>query len=105
MFQLVSSRDRRTVRPTLRPRPGDSDGRPSVTVQNPPAVSPDGTAHTAPAPLPTMLQSIVEAYIADNAPLGERLLLRALDDGLPWDAVCAAAARGIAARREAAVRA
>ncbi len=46
----------------------------------------------------TVLEAIAEAYSAGDAPHGERLLMQALDDGLPWDQVCAAAARGVARR-------
>jgi hypothetical protein len=49
-------------------------------------------------PLPTLLHAIAQAYAAGDAPLGERLFLQALDEYLPWDVVCAAAARGVAAR-------
>lgn len=49
-------------------------------------------------PLPTHLQAITDAYAAGDAPLAEQLLLSALDEGLLWDMVCGAAARGIAAR-------
>jgi hypothetical protein len=52
-------------------------------------------------PLPTLLQAITEAYSAGDAPRGEQLLLKALDEQLPWDMVCAAAAQGIAAGRDA----
>ena len=46
----------------------------------------------------TLLDAIAGAYTAGDAPRGERLLAQALDDGLPWDEVCAAAARGVARR-------
>ncbi len=46
----------------------------------------------------TMLEAIADAFAAGDNPLGEILLGRALDDDLPWDDVCAAAARGIAER-------
>lgn len=42
--------------------------------------------------------AIAEAYAAGDTPAGERLFAQALDDGLPWDEVCAAAARGVAQR-------
>ena len=45
-----------------------------------------------------VLDAIADAYAAGNPAHGERLLSRALDDDLPWDQVCAAAARGIARR-------
>lgn len=48
--------------------------------------------------IPTPLRAITDAYAAGDAALGERLLLEALDQGLPWDAVCAAAAGGIASK-------
>lgn len=44
------------------------------------------------------LDAIAEAYAAGDTPIAERLLTLALDDDLPWDDVCAAAARGIARR-------
>jgi hypothetical protein len=44
------------------------------------------------------LDAIADAYAAGDPAHGERLLSRALDDDLPWDQVCAAAARGIARR-------
>ena len=57
---------------------------------------------TAPAQTPTptaaILDAIAEAYAAGEAPRGELLFTQALDDGLPWDQVCAAVARGIARR-------
>ena len=57
------------------------------------------TAHAHPHPqTPAILDAIAEAYTAGDAPHGERLFTRALDDGLPWDQVCAAAARGVAQR-------
>ena len=56
-------------------------------------------------PLPTLLHAITEAYAAGNAALGERLFLKALNEQLPWDVACAAAARGIAARRDGPPRA
>jgi hypothetical protein len=46
----------------------------------------------------TILDAIASAYTAGDAPRGERLFSQALDDGLPWDQVCAAAARGFARR-------
>lgn len=55
--------------------------------------------------LPTLLHRLTEAYTAGNAPLGEQLLLEALDQALSWDAVCAAAAEGIAAHRHEHTRA
>jgi hypothetical protein len=45
-----------------------------------------------------LLDAIAEAYTAGDAPYGEHLFTQALDDGLPWDQVCAAAARGVARR-------
>jgi hypothetical protein len=52
----------------------------------------------ATVPLPTLLHAITEAFAAGDAALGERLFLKALDEELPWDVACAAAARGVAAR-------
>ena len=46
----------------------------------------------------TLLDAIAEAYTAGDALYGEALFTQALDDGLPWDQVCAAAARGVARR-------
>jgi len=45
-----------------------------------------------------VLDAIVEAYAAGDNPRGELLFARALDDELPWNEVCAAAARGVARR-------
>jgi hypothetical protein len=45
-----------------------------------------------------LLDAISRAYTVGDAPHGERLFTQALDDGLPWDQVCAAAARGVARR-------
>lgn len=53
----------------------------------------DTTTQTA-----IVLDAIAEAYAAGDAPYGELLFSQALDDGLPWDRVCAAAARGAAQR-------
>ena len=44
------------------------------------------------------LDAIGEAYAAGDNPLAELLFAQALDGGLPWDDVCAAAARGVARR-------
>jgi hypothetical protein len=44
------------------------------------------------------LDAIFEAYAAGDNLIAEMLFTQALDDGLPWDDVCAAAARGIARR-------
>ena len=46
----------------------------------------------------SLLDAIAQAYAAGDAPYGERLFTQALDDDLPWDQVCAAAARGVAQR-------
>ena len=46
----------------------------------------------------SLLDAIAEAYAIGDAPYGELLFAQALDDGLPWDQVCAAAARGVAQR-------
>ncbi len=53
----------------------------------------------ATVPLPTLLHALTSTYAAGDAPLGEQLLLQALDEQLPWDMVCTAAAQGIAAHR------
>ena len=53
----------------------------------------DPTTHASSA-----LDAIAQAYAAGDAPSGEHLFTQALDDGLPWDEVCAAAARGVARR-------
>lgn len=44
------------------------------------------------------LTDLTEAYAAGDVTLGERLFMQALDDDLPWDEVCSAAARGVAQR-------
>ncbi len=44
----------------------------------------------------SLLRALTVAYEAGDAPRAEHLLLLALDKGLAWDAVCAAAARGVA---------
>lgn len=44
------------------------------------------------------LTDLTEAYAAGDVALGERLFMQALDDDLPWDEVCSAAARGITRR-------
>ena len=46
----------------------------------------------------TILDDIASAYTIGDAPRGERLFTQALDDGLPWDQVCAAAALGFTRR-------
>ena len=46
----------------------------------------------------TLLDDVTDAYAVGDAPLGELLLLDALDQGLPWDEVATAAARGNARR-------
>jgi hypothetical protein len=57
------------------------------------------TAPTAPTvQIISELDAIADAYAAGDPAHGERLLSRALDDDLPCDQVCAAAARGIARR-------
>jgi hypothetical protein len=45
-----------------------------------------------------LLHTLADAYACGDFPRGEALLAQALDHGLPWDEVCAAAARGMAAR-------
>ena len=44
----------------------------------------------------SLLDELTDAYAVGDAPLGEMLLLEALDQGLPWDEVATAAARGTA---------
>lgn len=44
------------------------------------------------------LTDLTEAYAIGDVTLGEQLFMQALDDDLPWDEVCSAAARGIARR-------
>lgn len=51
-----------------------------------------------------ILTDLTTAYAAGDAPHGERLFTEALDRDLPWDVVCAAAARGVALARESADR-
>lgn len=59
----------------------------------------EAPAHTeTAAEAVTILDAIASAYTIGDAPHGERLFGQALDDGLPWDQVCAAAARGFARR-------
>ncbi len=61
------------------------------------APPPAGTSRPAPGPLlDLVLDDLADAYARGDAARGELLLERALDLGLPWDAVCAAAARGTA---------
>jgi hypothetical protein len=57
------------------------------------AAAPEAQAATS------VLEALAEAYATGDNPLGEHLLGQALDDDLPWDQVCAAAARGIARHR------
>ncbi len=52
----------------------------------------------------TLLDELTDAYAVGDAPLGEHLLLEALDQGLPWDEVATAAARGMALRYGAGIR-
>ena len=47
---------------------------------------------------PSLLDALTDAYALGDAPRGELLLLDALDQGLPWDEVATAAARGNARR-------
>src|SRR5436853_529467 len=49
-------------------------------------------------PVDPLLDAIAQAYAEGDAPRGEHLLTQALDDDLPWDEVCAAAARGVSVR-------
>jgi hypothetical protein len=53
-------------------------------------------ASSAVADTASPLDAITQAYANGAAQKGELLLTQALDLGLPWDQVCAAAARGIA---------
>jgi hypothetical protein len=53
-------------------------------------------ASSAVADTASPLDAITQAYANGSAQKGELLLTQALDLGLPWDQVCAAAARGIA---------
>ena len=53
-------------------------------------------ASNAVADTASPLDAITQAYASGAAQTGELLLTQALDLGLPWDQVCAAAARGIA---------
>ena len=48
-----------------------------------------------------LLDELTDAYAMGDAPLGELLLLEALDQGLPWDEVATAAARGTTRRYRA----
>jgi hypothetical protein len=50
------------------------------------------------AEIALQLEAIAQAYAEGDAPLGELLFAQALDEELPWDEVCAAAARGTARR-------
>ena len=43
-----------------------------------------------------LLQQLTDAYAGGDVRLAERLFLQALEDDLPLDEVCSAAARGIA---------
>ena len=47
-----------------------------------------------------MLSALSEAFASGDAPRGETLLTHALDAGIPWDQVTAAAAKGMARRYE-----
>ena len=47
-----------------------------------------------------LLSAVSEAFARGDAPRGEVLLTRALDAGIPWDQVTAAAANGTARRYE-----
>jgi hypothetical protein len=68
---------------------------PSASISRPTAPG-SGSAPAATISLPTLLNALTAAYAAGDAPRGEQLLLKALDEQLPWDVVCAAAARGVA---------
>jgi hypothetical protein len=52
-----------------------------------------------------LLDANAEAYATGDSTLGETLFAQALDDELPWDQVCAAAARGVARRFDEPARA
>jgi hypothetical protein len=45
-----------------------------------------------------LLQDLEAAYSAGDVRRAERLFMQALEEDLPWDEVCSAAARGIARR-------
>jgi len=45
-----------------------------------------------------LLAQLSEAYSHGDAPLGEVLLLEALDQGVPWDRVATAVAHGTTSR-------
>ena len=47
-----------------------------------------------------LLSAVSEAFASGDAPRGEAILTRALDAGIPWDQVTAAAAQGTARRYE-----
>lgn len=59
---------------------------------------PELTAPTDQAPL---LLAIVRAYADGDTSRADDLFVRALDADLPWDEVCAAAARGMTRRYSA----
>ena len=52
-----------------------------------------------------LLNALAEAYASGDAPRGESLLTHALDAGIPWDEVTAAAANGMWRRFEGRARA
>jgi hypothetical protein len=67
-----------------------------------PAATPHADV-TAPLATPlanpgAQLDAIAQAHADGDAPHAELLFIQALDDGLPWDQVCTAAARGITQR-------
>lgn len=49
-----------------------------------------------PLQIVSSLDAVTQAYAIGDRPLGERLFGQALDEGLPWDQVCTAAAQGTA---------
>jgi hypothetical protein len=46
----------------------------------------------------TLLEDLEAAYAAGEVRRAEGLFMQALEEDLPWDEVCSAAARGIARR-------
>lgn len=50
----------------------------------------------SPADTRALLDALADAYAAGDAPFAELLFVQALEEDLPWDEICAAAARGVA---------
>ncbi len=48
----------------------------------------------------TVLEAMIDAFADGRRAQGEELLIRALDEGLPWDVVTGAAARSALRRFE-----